>query len=64
MKQSKVIISSEDIKNYKKFFRANFVNSLSGMKSANLIATKSSNGFDNLSIISSVIHIGANPALV
>jgi len=44
--------------------RAHFINSLSGFKSANLIATKSQNGLCNLAMISSVVHLGAAPALV
>jgi flavin reductase (DIM6/NTAB) family NADH-FMN oxidoreductase RutF len=44
--------------------RALFVNSLSGFKSANLIGTQDINGRTNLAIFSSVVHLGANPALV
>lgn len=44
--------------------RANFVNSLSGFKSANLVGTRSEAGQNNLAIISSVFHIGANPPLL
>ena len=44
--------------------RLNIVNSLSGIKSANLIGTISSKGNTNLSIVSSVIHISSNPALM
>jgi flavin reductase (DIM6/NTAB) family NADH-FMN oxidoreductase RutF len=40
------------------------VNSLSGFKSANLIGTISKTGQTNLAIISSVVHLGASPALV
>ncbi|PKF62654.1 hypothetical protein CW745_04320 [Psychromonas sp. psych-6C06] len=45
-------------------FRAHFINSLSGFKSANLIATQDKDGNTNLAIISSVVHLGTNPALV
>lgn len=44
--------------------RTNFINSLSGIKSANLIGTTSSDGIDNLALISSVFHVGANPPLI
>jgi flavin reductase (DIM6/NTAB) family NADH-FMN oxidoreductase RutF len=44
-----------------KTYRTNFVNSLSGFKSANLIGTVSKEGKTNLAIFSSIIHIGANP---
>ena len=45
-------------------FRAQFVNSLSGFKSACLVGTQNSNGQTNLSIISSIFHVGANPPLL
>lgn len=44
--------------------RAHFINSLSGFKSANLIGSQDHQGHTNLSIVSSVFHLGANPALV
>ncbi|MFT6737257.1 MAG: flavin reductase (DIM6/NTAB) family NADH-FMN oxidoreductase RutF, partial [Kangiellaceae bacterium] len=44
--------------------RANFINSLSGFKSANLIGTQSIEGVNNLSMVSSVFHVGANPPLI
>jgi len=45
-------------------YRAKFINSLSGFKSANLIGTQDHNGHSNLAIFSSVVHLGASPALV
>lgn len=44
--------------------RLNLVNSLSGYKSANLIATCNAAGQTNLAIFSSVIHLGSDPALL
>lgn len=44
--------------------RIHFVNSLSGYKSANLIGSINQNGITNLSIVSSVVHLGADPALI
>jgi len=44
--------------------RAHFINSLSGFKSANLIGTINPAGLTNLCIVSSVIHLGADPALI
>lgn len=44
--------------------RVHFINSLSGYKSANLVGTADANGTTNLAIISSVVHLGADPALV
>ncbi|ERP90066.1 hypothetical protein Q670_14305 [Alcanivorax sp. P2S70] len=44
--------------------RVNLVNSLSGFKSANLLATRSATGQENVSIVSSCFHLGADPALM
>ncbi len=43
--------------------RLNLINSLSGIKPANLIGSINSNGQENLAIFSSVVHLGSNPAL-
>ena len=45
-------------------YRAKLINSLSGFKSANVIGTHDNNGNTNLAIFSSVVHLGASPALV
>ena len=45
-------------------YRARFINSLSGFKSANLIGSQDKEGHTNLAIFSSVVHLGASPALV
>jgi flavin reductase (DIM6/NTAB) family NADH-FMN oxidoreductase RutF len=47
-----------------KHSRAHFINSLSGFKSANLIGTQDTAGNTNLSIVSSVVHLGAHPPLI
>ncbi|MCC1496253.1 flavin reductase family protein [Alcanivorax sp. 1008] len=44
--------------------RAAFINCLSGYKSANLIGTVGPEGQANLAIVSSVVHLGANPPLL
>ena len=59
-----MLISKENINKLDKLYRTNFVNSLSGFKSANLIGTISKEGKTNLAIFSSVIHVGANPPLM
>lgn len=43
--------------------RLNLINSLSGIKPANLIGSVNSDGQENLAIFSSVVHLGSNPAL-
>ncbi len=54
----------EDYQRMEKRFRTNFINSLSGFKSANLIGSISEHGQLNLAIFSSAVHIGADPALI
>ncbi|WP_100657912.1 flavin reductase family protein [Alteromonas flava] len=57
-------VNASDIAQMEQRYRAEFINSLSGFKSANLVATRSKQGIDNLAIVSSVVHIGANPPLL
>jgi len=44
-------------------WRRHLVNSISGYKSANLVGTISPDRVSNLSLISSVVHLGASPPL-
>lgn len=55
---------SIDFQNMEKQYRTHLINCLSGAKSANLIGTIDQQGRENLSIVSSVVHIGADPALI
>lgn len=57
-------LSCVDIVNMETQQRAAFMNSLTGFKSASLIGTIDSNHHINLSIFSSVTHLGSNPALI
>jgi flavin reductase (DIM6/NTAB) family NADH-FMN oxidoreductase RutF len=57
-------LDSTAIQNLDDKFRALFINSLSGFKSANLVGTQNKFGETNLSIVSSVFHLGANPPIV
>lgn len=54
----------DDIQKMEKLVRANFVNSITGYKSANLIGTISNDGVSNLAVFSSVTHLGSDPALL
>ena len=45
-------------------YRARLVNSLSGFKSANLVGTADAAGNPACCIVSSVVHLGSNPALL
>lgn len=58
------IISSTTIQAWERFYRANFINSLTGFKSVSLIGTVNEKGQTNLGIFSSIVHIGSDPALV
>lgn len=56
--------TSEQLAQMESRYRARLINSLSGFKSANLVGTIDAQGQTNLSIVSSVIHIGSNPPLL
>jgi len=56
--------SIDQTKTWDRFYRANFINSLSGFKSATLIGTMSKQGSPNLAIFSNLVHIGADPAMI
>jgi flavin reductase (DIM6/NTAB) family NADH-FMN oxidoreductase RutF len=57
-------ISKETISQMDKVEKSNLVNSCTGFKSANLIATKSIEGNTNVAILSSVTHLGSSPSLI
>ena len=57
-------ISKDDISQMEKIKRLNLINSSTGYKSANLIATKSVDGIANVAIFSSITHLGSNPAML
>lgn len=44
--------------------RLNLINSITGIKPANLIGTISNKGLTNVAIFSSVVHLGSNPPLL
>lgn len=56
--------SAKNIQDLDKIFRLNLINSCTGYKSANLIATKSKSGVNNVAVFSSVTHLGSNPPLI
>lgn len=56
--------NSQDIDDLHHLYRINLINSCSGYKSANLIGTKSEDGFSNVAVFSSVTHLGSNPGLL
>lgn len=56
--------SEKDFHGMEQRFRGAFFNSLGGFKSLTLVGTQSLSGQTNLSVVSSVFHIGANPPLM
>jgi len=57
-------ISSDDIRVMDKIKRLNLINSITGIKPANLIGTISEDNVSNLAVFSSVVHLGSNPPLI
>ncbi|MGL5112221.1 MAG: flavin reductase family protein [Flavobacterium sp.] len=57
-------LNKESIILLDKISKLNLINSCTGYKSANLIATKSISGETNVAIFSSITHLGSSPALI
>ena len=56
--------NNDDIKRLDRFYRSNLINSIIGIKQANLVGTVSKKNTTNLAIFSSGIHLGSSPALI
>ena len=56
--------NTRDIAEMDKIFRLNLINSCTGYKSANLLATRASTGKTNVAVFNSVMHLGSNPPLL
>lgn len=56
--------NKQDIDDWDRIFRLKIINSVTGIKPANLIGTCASDGSTNLAIFSSVVHLGSRPALL
>lgn len=57
-------LTKDDIQQLERKRRLNIINSVSGIKPANLIGTISDDGQPNVAIFSSVFHLGSDPALL
>ena len=55
---------SSDIKSMDRIDRLKLINSIAGIKPANLIGTVDAHGHTNLAIFSSVVHLGSNPPYI
>lgn len=56
--------TKNDIENMDQVRRIKYINSVSGIKPANLLGTISNGGLTNLAIFSSVFHLGSEPAIL
>jgi flavin reductase (DIM6/NTAB) family NADH-FMN oxidoreductase RutF len=56
--------SIKEIQSWDRYYRGNFINCLSGFKSATLVGTINEQSQPNLAIFSNIVHIGADPALI
>ena len=53
--------NNKNIQDLEHLYKINLINSCSGFKSANLIASISNKGVTNVAVFSSVTHLGSNP---
>ncbi len=54
----------QEIDEFPHLYKINLMNSISGYKPANLIATKSNDDITNVAVFSSVVHYGSSPAIL
>lgn len=64
MENGSKTFGSEDLNQLDQSFKRNFINSLSGYKSVNLIGSIDNKGKTNLAIFNTVIHVGSTPPLM
>ena len=57
-------LTKQQIQSKPRIERLNLINSITGIKPANLIGTISPQGEPNLAIFSSVVHLGSDPAII
>lgn len=56
--------TKQDIAAWDRVFRLKIINSVTGIKPANLIGSAAKDGSTNLAIFSSLVHLGSQPALL
>jgi flavin reductase (DIM6/NTAB) family NADH-FMN oxidoreductase RutF len=59
-----ITFSSQELADQEKRYRTNFINSLSGFKSLQLLGTTNADGLPNLAVFNSIFHVGANPPYI
>jgi len=57
-------ITQHDILAMEPRFRTTFINSISGFKSLQMVATINQNGVSNIGLFNSIFHVGANPGYI
>jgi flavin reductase (DIM6/NTAB) family NADH-FMN oxidoreductase RutF len=59
-----ITFNSQELAEQEKRYRTNFINSLSGFKSLQLLGTTNADGLPNLAVFNSIFHVGANPPYI
>jgi flavin reductase (DIM6/NTAB) family NADH-FMN oxidoreductase RutF len=59
-----MVYNKKDIQQIDKVTRLKIINSITGIKPANLIGTINKEGKTNLAVFSSVVHLGSSPSLL
>jgi len=59
-----MLLEENELKNLDHRYRINLINSITGIKPANLIGTTSHDNFENVAIFSSIVHLGSKPAQI
>ncbi|QXP65168.1 flavin reductase family protein [Polaribacter sp. HaHaR_3_91] len=59
-----MIYNKQDIEGFDRVTKLKIINSVTGIKPANLIGTINNKGQSNLAIFSSIVHLGSSPALL
>lgn len=57
-------ITSEDILSMEQRYKTTFMNSVSGFKSLQMVATINKQGQNNIALFNSIFHVGANPPYI
>lgn len=57
-----MLYTKDDLQVLDRKYRLNLINSITGIKPANLVGTRSKDKQDNVAIFSSLVHLGSNPA--
>lgn len=56
--------TNNEIASLEHLYKINLINSITGIKSANLVGSISKSGIENVSVFSSVVHFGSAPPLL